>query len=69
MDSHARVVELAYRLGRLRGRSAADVMRALLRSKTLKDNGYVGGEHLTDRQAEVSAALLERWIRRTDEQH
>ena len=44
-------------------------MRALLDSKTMRNHGYVGGEHLTEKQAEVCAALLERWIRRTDEQH
>ena len=64
-DRRGELVEPAWRLGQMRGRTARDVMLAVLSSKTLRMHGHEGGDCLTDEQVEVAIALVTAWIERT----
>ena len=57
-----RVFDLIERFAKMRNHSLTDVTLALLKSKTLARYGYDGTGHLTPRQAEVAAGILESWI-------
>ena len=58
-----RIVRLTRELAELCGMTNADVMAALLKTRTLRRLGYRGNGRIeTKQQAEACIALLENWI-------
>lgn len=64
------IISLSWELHELTDRSCADVGRALLASRTLKQAGYNGNGRLeTAEQADACIGLLKAWIRKKRDGH
>lgn len=54
----AKIAELAA----MRVKPEADVMQALIDSKTLSDAGYIAGDQFTEHHAKLAIQLLDNWL-------
>ena len=65
-----RILNLVWELHLLVGRSCADVMGALLATRTMERLGYTGsGRVETSEQADACIRILEGWIERKRSEH